>query len=136
MVLEWNIMQLFTKWGHLCIEVQSFCNIWLHCSLKIIRFRSSTSHVNVIIPLYANPNVFQDAYHFRLLISAIAMQETHCDYNTLDAWKKEWGGESVWTHYASDQAGVAILFNSKLNVNILGHTACTKGRTLAVTAEI
>ena len=66
----------------------------------------------------------------------IAIQETHCDYNSLSAWKHEWGGNSVWTHYASDKAGVAILFNSKRNVNILAHSACNEGRILTVTAEI
>ena len=66
----------------------------------------------------------------------IAVQETHCDNNSLSTWKDEWGGASVWTHYASDQAGVAILFSPKRNVNILRHSACNEGRILTVTAEI
>ena len=66
----------------------------------------------------------------------VALQETHCDYNSIGTWKGEWGGESEWTHYKSDQAGVAILFSSKLSVNVLRTSSCNRGRIIAVTAEI
>ncbi len=64
----------------------------------------------------------------------IALQETHCAQNS--KWKDDWSGESQWTHFRCDQAGVAILFSPKLSVNILRTSHCNQGRILAVTAEI
>ena len=49
----------------------------------------------------------------------IAIQKTHCDSNEEERWKGEWGGECEWTTYRHDKAGVAFLFNPRLDVKIL-----------------
>ena len=49
----------------------------------------------------------------------IAIQETHCDSIEEENWKGEWEGESVWTTYSNDKAGVAFLFNPNLDIKIL-----------------
>ena len=46
----------------------------------------------------------------------IALQETHCDTETLETWSEEWGGKSKWSTYSSDKAGVAFLFSPKIDL--------------------
>ena len=46
----------------------------------------------------------------------IALQEIHCENNDMYLWGKEWPGLSKWNTYSTRSAGVAILFNPKLNV--------------------
>ena len=62
-------------------------------------------------------NVFQTLRNENFDI--IALQETHCDSETEEIWTEEWGGQTIWSTYSSDKAGVAFLFNSKLDVKIL-----------------
>jgi exonuclease III len=43
----------------------------------------------------------------------VCLQETHCTYQTVEKWKKEWknlgGGESTWNCGSSNTRGVGIL---------------------------
>ena len=66
----------------------------------------------------------------------IALQETHCSEKVLRKWTDEWQGKSVWSTFKSDQAGVAFLFNPKLNIKIVSKKSDTNGRILRVIAKI
>ena len=107
----------------------TYCLLALFAALNI-----TTVNVQGLQDKQKRMNLFQSLRNENY--DVIAIQETHCDFNSLSVWNDEWGGASVWTHHASDQAGVAILFNSKRSVNILRHSACNEGRILTVTAEI
>ena len=66
----------------------------------------------------------------------IAIQETHCDSAAEEDWKGEWEGESVWTTYSHDKAGVAFLFNPNLDIKILEKKSDENGRVLCLIVEI
>ena len=66
----------------------------------------------------------------------IALQETHCDSESELIWKEEWGGKSIWSKYKHDQAGVAFLFNPKIELKILDEKIDNFGRILGTIVEI
>ena len=66
----------------------------------------------------------------------IAIQETHCDSIEEVKWKGEWIGESEWTTFRHDKAGVAFLFNSRLDVKILDKKSDQNGRILVLKVKI
>lgn len=66
----------------------------------------------------------------------IALQETHCDFESVETWKEEWGGTSIWSTYKTDKAGTAFLFNPKLQIKILEQKSDKLGRILRATVEI
>lgn len=66
----------------------------------------------------------------------IALQETHCDSEeTAEIWTEEWGGKSIWSKYRSDRAGVAFLFNPKIDLEILDKKIDEYGRILSLIVE-
>ena len=80
------------------------------------------------------------AHIFKHLIQeghdVIALQETHCTNQTLEAWEKEWPGISKWNTHTSKSAGVAILFHPKLDVEILDTQIDFNGRVLQLTVKM
>ena len=51
-------------------------------------------------------------------------------------WKSEWPGESYWTEGKVDSAGLGLLFNKKLNVQILDDDPDVHNRILRLTVKI
>ena len=47
------------------------------------------------------------------------LQEVHCSENTTDIWTCEWGYKALFSCCSSIKAGVSILFNNNLNLNII-----------------
>ena len=80
------------------------------------------------------------AHIFKHLIQeghdVIALQETHCTNQTLEAWEKEWPGISKWNTHTSKSAGVAILFHPKSDVEILDTQMDFNGRVLQLTVKM
>ena len=66
----------------------------------------------------------------------IAIQETHCDILEEQNWKDEWEGKSSWTTFSNDKAGVAFLFNPRLDVQILEKKTDLNGRVLCLMVQI
>ena len=66
-------------------------------------------------------------------LDIIALQETHCTNADLENWKKEWPGLSVWNTYSNRAAGVAILFNPKLKIEIIDTKMDFNGRVIQLT---
>ena len=69
-------------------------------------------------------------------LDIVFLQETHSDKDNeidLDLW---WKGQYVLTHGTNFSAGVAILFSSGLDVNVISTTKIVTGRTLVVREEI
>ena len=66
-------------------------------------------------------------------LDIIALQETHCTNADLENWKKEWPGLSVWNTYSNRAAGVAILFNPKLKIEIIDTEMDFNGRVIQLT---
>ena len=79
-------------------------------------------------------NVFQTLRNENF--DVIALQETHCDSDTKKDWTDEWGGECIWSTFSNDKAGVAILFNPKLDVKILDTKIDNFGRILRTVVKI
>ena len=52
----------------------------------------------------------------------VCLQETHCTYQTVEKWKKEWnnlgGGESTWNCGYSNTWGVGIHLRKRLPFNL------------------
>ena len=47
------------------------------------------------------------------------LQEVHCTENTNHIWSSEWGYQTIFSTYASNKAGVCILFNNNFNLQVL-----------------
>ena len=60
----------------------------------------------------------------------IFLQETHSTKNCESQWKKEWGSLISFSHGTSNARGVAVLFNSKLDIVILQELSDSKGYRL------
>ena len=69
-------------------------------------------------------------------IDIVALQETHCSDIDATQWKGEWPGVSVWSTYSSREAGVAILYNPKLNISHLNERFDGAGRIVSVKFKI
>lgn len=64
----------------------------------------------------------------------IFLQETHSDIKTeLNLW---WGGKICFSHGTNVSAGVAILFSTHLDVNILSEMEIEKGCIMMVKAKV
>lgn len=69
-------------------------------------------------------------------LDVVFLQETHSDsMNEID-WGLWWGGQYVLSHGTNFSAGVAILFSSTVNANIISSTEVVQGRVLMVKAKI
>ena len=97
--------------------------------------------VNVVT---CNANGLQDAckrkemflYFKKSLFDAIIVQETHSIQNIEHIWKNEWGGKVLYDNGESNARGVAILFNPKLNVQVLEVKNSGEGRFLIAHVKI
>ena len=45
----------------------------------------------------------------------VCLQETHVTKDVTDQWKKEWGGELVYSEFSEHGAGQVVLFRKKHN---------------------
>ena len=57
----------------------------------------------------------------------ICLQETHATDNVQQFWQQQWGGPAYWSHGASNEKGVAILFSKNLPFDVLNHFSDTQG---------
>lgn len=64
------------------------------------------------------------------------LQETHSDVSNDPDWRADWKGKCVLSHGSNNSAGVAVLFEPGLEVDILKTEEIIKGRILKVTAKI
>ncbi len=64
------------------------------------------------------------------------LQETHSDIKNESELNLWWEGKNCLSHGTNVSAGVAILFSTHLNVNILSEIEIEKGRILMVKAKI
>ncbi|MCP3887659.1 MAG: hypothetical protein GY702_02140, partial [Desulfobulbaceae bacterium] len=60
------------------------------------------------------------------------LQETHSVPTDAQTWKKEWGGEILYSHGTFNSKGVAILLPQHLNITVEGTVADDMGRYLSV----
>ena len=58
----------------------------------------------------------------------IVLQETHSSPESENIWKKEWGGEIIYSHGSRNSRGVAVLLKSNLNVDFKKTKASNDGR--------
>jgi len=67
----------------------------------------------------------------------IFMQETYCTKKLLPYVKSNWKGEVLFAMTDSDHSrGTCIMFNKKLNVNIINHHSSQDGRLVLANVEI
>ncbi len=58
------------------------------------------------------------------------LQETHSTSTNEKKWKKEWGGQIIFSHGTSNSRGVATLFPTNLDFIILEQYNDENGRFL------
>lgn len=69
-------------------------------------------------------------------LNVVFLQETHSDKDNEIDWGLWWKGQYVLSHGTNFSAGVAILFSSGLDINIISTTEIVTGRALVVRAEV
>lgn len=63
------------------------------------------------------------------------LQETHTNKDNEIEWGMWWEGKFVLSHGTNNSAGVAILFSSNMNINILNIDKIVEGRLLLTEIE-
>ena len=63
--------------------------------------------------------------------SIILLQETHSVPTDVETWRREWGGEILYSHGTFNSKGVAILLPQYLNITIESTVVDTSGRYLS-----
>ena len=66
----------------------------------------------------------------------VMLQETHCTDKDAIFWKREWGGEVLFSHGTSASRGVATLFRRGLDLSVVQNIADTDGRYVIVEAKL
>ena len=66
----------------------------------------------------------------------VFLSETHSSRLTEEDWRAEWRGPIVFSHGNSLSGGVATLFSSRLDVDIVSHRELLPGRCMYVQAKI
>ena len=64
------------------------------------------------------------------------MQETHYDNLSENEWKQEWEGKSIWNNGPNSSKGVAVLFKSGLNFEIVSENSLGDGRIISLKLKI
>ena len=72
----------------------------------------------------------QQSYHWLKLnkYSICLLQEIHCQEQTYDIWKKEWGGDIFLSGNSSSSVGVGILVNTNLTYTFKEYNNIIEGR--------
>lgn len=66
----------------------------------------------------------------------IFVQEAHCTQQIENSWRKEWGGDIVFSHGASNSKGCLIMINKNFDCNIVAVKTDFKGRFIILQLEI
>ena len=75
-------------------------------------------------------------YYKKMGFDVILIQETHSDNESELQWTKQWNGKAIFSHGDSKSRGTAILFNPKLNVEVISTTCDENGRYVIVDCKI
>ena len=64
------------------------------------------------------------------------MQECYSSEEVEEVWKKDWGGQILFSHGSLHSRGTLTLFRENLDVNILDQYCDTDGRVVLCKTEI
>lgn len=68
--------------------------------------------------------------------SIYMLQEVHCTERSFETWAAEWGYTAFFSGFASNKAGVAILFNNNFAFKVLRQICDKEGRYIIIDLEV
>jgi exonuclease III len=69
-------------------------------------------------------------------LDIICLQEAHCEPDTLDKWKKEWGGKIIASFGTGNSKGTCIMLKENLPISIKDRVIDENGRYVILQAHI
>ena len=71
-------------------------------------------------------------YIKKLKYDVIMLQETHTEQTDEEQWKRQWGGNIIFSHKDSASRGCAILFSKRTDVEVNKTSVCSQGRYVVI----
>jgi exonuclease III len=69
-------------------------------------------------------------------LDIICLQEAHCEPDTLDKWKKEWGGKIIASFGTGNSKGTCLLLKENLPISIKNTVIDENGRYVIIQGQI
>ena len=100
----------------------------------LMAYTIATLNVNGLKDYQKRDMIFD--YFVRKKTAIIFLQETHSEETDEPLWRKQWGGQIIFSHGNNNSRGVAILTSRKCGLNIVNPSSDSEGRWVKGEVEI